>query len=119
MGMGMRVSGVKGGGVGGVVDSGGGWVSESTRGSGSVCVDGSGALAEMLESVDLVDSLSDIVGGWGGCTGSKLKGRLCSGRGERGDISCSVGISGFRVGDGVISGVSVSTCLLGIGGAGR
>jgi hypothetical protein len=33
-------------------------------------------------------------------------------------MSCSLSISGLKVGEGVISGVSVSTCTVGIGGAG-
>ena len=61
-------------------------------------------------------------GGVGALPASKLKGRLCSLRGGSdvtGDIDWSFGSSGFNVGEGVISGVSVSTILVGIGGAGR
>lgn len=61
-------------------------------------------------------------GGLGTDMGSKLKGRLWSvggGSGERGEIACSLSSAGFKVGDGVISGVRASTTLFGGGGAGR
>lgn len=61
-------------------------------------------------------------GGLGAAIGSKLNGRLCSvggGRGDKGEMARSLGSAAFRVGEGVISGVSVSTILVGIGGAGR
>jgi hypothetical protein len=60
--------------------------------------------------------------GAGTAAGSKLKGRLCplgGGSGVTGDIDWSLGSSGFSVGGGVISGVSVSTTLVGTAGAGR
>jgi hypothetical protein len=65
---------------------------------------------------------SALGGGTGADMGSKLKGLLCSlggGSGERGDMAWSFGSAGLRVGEGVISGVRVSTALVGIGGAGR
>jgi hypothetical protein len=58
----------------------------------------------------------------GGAGGSKLNGRLESlggGSGVTGDINWFFGSSGFSVGEGVISGVSVSTTLIGTAGAGR
>lgn len=60
-------------------------------------------------------------GGFGAVIGSKLNGRRCSvggGRGDRGEMSGSLGSAAWRVGEGVISGVSVSTILVGGGGAG-
>jgi hypothetical protein len=65
---------------------------------------------------------STLGGGTGADMGSKLNGLLCSlggGSGERGDMAWSFGSAGLRVGEGVISGVRVSTALVGMGGAGR
>ena len=59
--------------------------------------------------------------GFAGCIASKLNGLLSSfvgGSGDSGETSCSLSISGFKVGEGVISGVIVSSFMLGIGGAG-
>jgi len=62
-----------------------------------------------------------LAGGLGGCVDSKLNGlrsSLGGVSGKRGDISWSLGLSGWRVGEGVISGVMVSTSIPGMGGAG-
>lgn len=81
-------------------------------GGGAICAVGFGLIGRCFVGT----------GGLAAVTASKLNGRLWSsfggGSGERGDMTCSLGISGFSVGEGVISGVMVSTIMVGAGGAG-
>lgn len=83
---------------------------------------GTGGSAIPIVGLGLVGRGFVPIGGLAAFAASKLNGRLCSsfggGSGERGDMTCSFGISGFRVGEGVISGVMVSTIMVGAGGAG-
>jgi hypothetical protein len=146
-GTGVRVRGSKGGGVRGsstgpdcsleagiaAVISSCGWgcgagevrssglASDRSREVGrSVWAGGSNADGAMSGAV-LAGTSSAFGGGRGAETGSKLKGLFWSlggGSGDTGDMSCSLSISGLRVGEGVISGVSVSTCTVGMGGGG-
>lgn len=145
--MGARVRGVKGGGVGarsagdaGLSETGDATV-VSSCGAGAGAVDGRETGLTSAKSRDVgrmgrydcaggKDTEGPIIGAvsFAGCSstlgaeiGSKLNGLLCSlggGSGDTGDISSSFSISGFSVGEGVISGVSVSTFIVGIGGAG-
>ena len=85
------------------------------------CAGGMVTEVVLTSAVVFASCESALTAGLAAGTASKLNGLLWSlggGSGERGDISCSFGISGFNVGEGVISGVRVSTFILGIGGAG-
>jgi hypothetical protein len=88
----------------------------------SDCACGTVVGGVMIGTAVLGCSSSALGAGMGADIGSKLNGLLCSlggGSGERGDMAWSFGSAGLRVGEGVISGVRVSTALVGIGGAGR
>ena len=134
-GMGRRVKGEKGGGertsvVGRVGTENGevcfsGWCAGAVEGrvlglsfGGSRVVVGVGTGVAMAVTGRSSSSTSLR---WDSGTASKLNGRrrsLGGGNGETGEISMSRFVSsGFRVGDGVISGVIVFK--LGMGGAGR
>jgi hypothetical protein len=84
------------------------------------CAGGTDGDGAMIGAVSLAGGSSILGGGSGAERGSKLNGLFWSlgGRGETGDISCSLNIFGIKVGEGVISGVSVSAFIIGIGGAG-
>jgi hypothetical protein len=93
-----------------------GRIGESTGAGGTVTEGG-----VMVGSADFGCS-AICGGGLGADAGSKLNGLLCSfggGSGESGDIAWSFGSAGMSVGEGVISGVSVSMIFVGGGGAGR